>query len=62
MTTNGRPMDNQRTTNGPHRIGKDRLGKDRLGEEREDITPLVAAPPSRHKYGEYKNVLLLEFV
>lgn len=44
--TLGIPMDNQRTTNGPHRIGKDRIGKDRLGEEREDITPLVAAPPS----------------
>ena len=25
---NGRPMDNQWTSNGPHRLGKDRLGKD----------------------------------
>lgn len=33
-------------------IGKDRLGKDRLGKDRKDIKP------SRHRYGEYKNVLL----
>ncbi|MDY2821033.1 MAG: replisome organizer [Oscillospiraceae bacterium] len=32
-----------------------RLGKDRLGKDR-DITPQAA--PARHKYGEYKNVLL----
>lgn len=31
-TSLGRPMDNQLTTNGPHRLGKDRLGKDRLGK------------------------------
>ena len=32
-----------------------RLGKDRLGKDR-DITPQAA--PTRHKYGEYQNVLL----
>jgi hypothetical protein len=32
-TTNGQPMDNQWTTNGLHRIGKDRIGKVRLGED-----------------------------
>ena len=31
---NGRPVDNQWTSNGPHRLGKDRLGKDRLGKDR----------------------------
>ena len=39
------------------RLGKDRLGKDRL----EDSEPQAALPPEkpiRHKYGEYKNVLL----
>ena len=43
---------------------QDRLGKDRLGNEsiEEDIEPPAAlpSPPKvvRHKYGEYKNVLL----
>ena len=38
-----------------------RLGKDRLeiGKDRKDITPSQPkATPARHKYGEYKNVLL----
>lgn len=35
-------------------IGKDRLGKDRLGKDRKDIKP------SRHQYGEYRNVLLTD--
>lgn len=35
-------------------IGKDRLGKDRLGKDRKDIKP------TRHRYGEYKNVLLTD--
>lgn len=38
-----------------------RLGKDRLeiGKDRKDITPSQPKPtPARHKYGEYKNVLL----
>lgn len=45
------------------RLPQDRLGKERLGKESigEDIEPPAALPPSkpvRHKYGEYKNVLL----
>ena len=43
------------------RLGKDRLGKVRLeiGEDRKDVTPSkTKAKPTRHKYGEYKNVLL----
>ena len=32
-------------------VGKDRIGKDRLGKDK-DISP------TRHKYGEYQNVLL----
>ena len=48
---------------GKDRLGKDRLGKDRLGKdskEIKDITPSkkTKATPIRHKYGEYKNVLL----
>lgn len=36
------------------RLGKDRLGKDRLESEG---AKLPTPNPSRHKYGEYKNVL-----
>ena len=32
-TTNGQPMDNQRTSNGPHRIGKDRIGEDSIVQD-----------------------------
>ena len=46
------------------RLGKDRLGKESIGE---DIEPPAALPPApdpvkpvRHKYGEYKNVLLTD--
>ena len=36
-----------------------RLGKVRLGKDRKEITPSQPkATPARHKYGEYKNVLL----
>lgn len=40
------------------RLGKDRLGKD--SKEIKDVTPSKKskAKPIRHKYGEYKNVLL----
>lgn len=40
------------------RLGKDRLGKD--SKEIKDLTPSKKskAKPVRHKYGEYKNVLL----
>lgn len=31
---NGRPLDNQRTTNGPHSLGQDSLGQDSLGQVR----------------------------
>lgn len=42
------------------RLGKDRLGKD--SKEIKDITPSkkTKATPIRHKYGEYKNVLLTD--
>jgi len=41
------------------RLGKDRL---ELGKDRKDITPSQKskATPTRHKYGEYQNVLLNE--
>lgn len=31
---NGRPLDNPRTTNGPHRLGQSRLGQSRSGKDR----------------------------
>lgn len=68
----GRPMDDQRTTNGQPMdgIGKDRLGKDSIGEYRvgysgsDDPEASAQKPkkekPVKHKYGEYKNVLLTD--
>ena len=47
---NGYSMDTQ------VRLGKDRLELDKDSIER--LPPLKAAKPTRHKYGEYKNVLL----
>ncbi len=47
----------QRTVDaGKDRIGKDRLGKDRLGKDRLGKDKEIS--PTRHKYGEYQNVLL----
>lgn len=57
----GRPMDNQWTDNGPHRLGKDRLGKDSKGKYIESGKPKPGkAKPARHKYGQYQNVLLTD--
>ncbi|MDO8180249.1 replisome organizer [Lactiplantibacillus plantarum] len=57
----GRPMDNQWTDNGPHRLGKDRLGKDSKGKYIESVKPKPGkAKPARHKYGQYQNVLLTD--
>ena len=41
-------------------IGKNRLDKDslELGKNSKDCEPKGATTPTRHKYGEYKNVLL----
>ena len=49
------PTVNQRSTNGRPLVdaGKDRIGKDRLGKDKE-------ISPTRHKYGEYQNVLLTD--
>ena len=52
----GRPRDVHGTAQ--DRLGKDRLGKESIGEV---IEPPVIPPKSvRHKYGEYKNVLLTD--
>lgn len=56
----GQPMVDQRLTQ--VRLGKDRLGKDRLGEESigeyEGDKPPRAPKEPKHKYGEYKHVML----
>ena len=49
----GIPNDNQVTTNGIPRIGKDRLGEDRLGED-------SIYTPSAERYGEFQNVILTD--
>jgi len=73
--TLGIPNDNQMDTeciqnvsdmDTQYRLGKDRLGKDslELGKDMEgpDINVATTSPPkpSKHKYGEYKNVLLTD--
>ena len=57
VTTKCQPSDNQATTKCPQSIGKDSIGKDSI-DKYNDISP--ASPPKnvRHKYGQYKNVLL----
>ena len=39
-------------------IDKDSKGKNRLDEDSKGYMPQAAITPTRHKYGEYKNVLL----
>ena len=39
-------------------IDKDRLDKDSIGEDRKEGAPDKPAKPQKHKYGEYKHVLL----
>lgn len=47
IKNNGRPVDNQWTSNGPHRLGKDRLGKDSINnivDSSESPTPGGVSP------------------
>lgn len=63
---NGQPMDNQWTSNGQpmDSIGKDRLGKDSIDKNSIDKDNVVniqeKKKKTKHKYGEYKNVLLTD--
>lgn len=50
---NGYQMDTQ------YRLGKDRLDKNSI-EEKESPTDKPSSPAPKHKYGQYKNVLLTE--
>ena len=45
--------DSQMSVKCQHRLGKDSVGKDSIGEIEDS-----PSNPTRHKYGEYKNVLL----
>ena len=40
IENDGRPVDNQWTSNGPHRLGKDRLGKDSIVDSSESPTQI----------------------
>ena len=44
------------------RLGKDRIGKESIGEDNisDSSEPEPPKKPSKHKYGEYKNVLLTD--
>ena len=55
-TSNGQPMDGI----GKDRIGKDRIGKDSIGQDIqvEVVTSSSAPKEGKHKFGEYKHVLL----
>lgn len=55
LTTICQPSDNQVTTIGCHRLGKDRLGEDRKGKERlgEDNGTATPAPPSLSQISDY---------
>ena len=55
MATKWQPTDNQMTAQ--DRLGKVSIGKDSIGECIECSAP-QNTKPTRHKYGEYKNVLL----
>jgi len=59
FTTNTECIQNVSIMDTQVRLGKDRLGKDRL-ELGESVRGDAARqhPPTRHKYGEYNNVLL----
>ena len=54
LVEGGRPLDVQRASHGPHRLGKDRLGKDRLGKDN------THTPGGKLECGELNNVYLTQ--
>lgn len=57
LKDNGRPLDNQRTTNGPHRLGQVRSGQDRSSSS---IVPSRGTPVEKDEEDDRKNKLLAE--
>lgn len=55
LSTSGQPDDNRLDTQ--VRLGKDRLGKDSK-DDKQSSPEQTKKEPVKHKYGEYKNVLL----
>ena len=52
--SNGQPMDNQRTTNGQHRLGKDRSDKDSIDKDsKERVKSTRFTPPTLEEVTEY---------
>lgn len=62
LKDNGRPLDNPRTTNGPHRLGQSRSGQDSLGKDRpsSSIVPSKENPVEKDEENDRKNKLLAE--
>lgn len=59
---NGRPLDNQRTTNGPHRSGQSRLGQSSIGQVRSSssIVPSEELPVDKDEEDDDKKNKLLK--
>ena len=59
---NGRPLDNQRTTNGPHSLGQPRSGQDSLGQVRSSssIVPSEELPVDKDEEDDDKKNKLLK--
>lgn len=58
---NGRPLDNQRTTNGPHSLGQSRSGQDSLGQVRSSSS-VEDEPVDKDDDDEKKKKLLAEII
>ena len=62
LKDNGRPVNNPRTTNGPHRLGQVRSGQASLGKDRSSssIVPSREIPVEKDEEDDRKNKLLAE--
>ena len=58
LEEDGRPLDNQRTTNGPHRSGQSRLGQSSIGQDRSSSSSVEAV--DKNDDDDDKNKLLKE--
>ena len=62
LEEDGRPLDNQRTTNGPHRSGQSRLGQSSIGQVRSSssIVPSEELPVDKDEEDDDKKNKLLK--
>ena len=61
LEEDGRPLDNQRTTNGPHSLGQSRSGQDSLGQVRSSSS-VEDEPVDKDDDDEKKKKLLAEII